>query len=208
MKIDKMKLIALVMEEAQKHPDLLPKVLSLIPQILEIAPILVGVWDRIEKEAKVPGKPVPTNPPDPEPDPELRAWFENAFHSWYQETPESSDMTTSEEVAAIQNGEPIPPAANLWLMCNRDDALWCFRFDNSRVMTFAQEGEKKIWTGPWQDYFLGGRYKEATDTGLKSSRHIILRPLAQPEFGTLTCWIEVEGVQSNLFSLHLRGERK
>lgn len=208
MKLDKMKLIALVMEEAQKNPELLPKVLGLIPQILEIAPILIAVWGKIEKDAK-PDKPVSTPPIFPTPIPvseEPVAWLENGFHSWYQDTPDASDMTTPDEVEAILKGEPIPPAANLWLMCNVPNAWWHFQVGNSRVCSFFQEEEKKTFLGPWNENFLGARYKDVN--GEKSSKQIILRLKDQDELYQLKFWVSLDGVESLPISVNVRGKRQ
>lgn len=205
MKLDKSKVIAILLEEAKKDPQILMKVVELLPT-------LIAVYERILAEAGKSEAPKvsPPSTGDIETPPEQiepQSWLENAFHSWYQDEPNGSDMTTTEEVAAIVEGErAVPPGAGLWLMCNRPEALWCFQVDDSRVMTFTQKGEQKFFTGPVHEWFVGARYKEQPG-GVKDARHIILTLLPVEGRHNLTFWVRVGEFDSAPTTIAVAGKK-
>ena len=204
MKLDKNKVIAILLEEAKKDPQILMKVVELLPT-------LIAVYERIMAEAKkespkAPSSPSPVEAPPPGAE-APKSWLENVFHSWYQDGPDTSDMTTTEEVASIVEGEAaVPPGAQLWLMCDAPDALWCFSVDQSRTITFRQEGEEKFWTGPMHEFFNGARYKQQPD-GTKDARHIILSLRNLDGRHTLHFWVSDGGINSPVTSIPLAGKK-
>ncbi len=203
MKLDKSKVIAILLEEAKKDPTILMKVVELLPT-------LIAVYERITSEAKSESPKVPANPNAPAPSGdaiEPFCWLENAFHDWYTDGPDTSDMTTTEEVVAIVKGEArVPPGASLWLMSNSPDALWCFRLDEGRVITFAQKDETKVWTGPAHEVFVGARYKQQPD-GAKDARHVMAQLLVLNGPHTLTFWVKSGELTSPEVSIPLGGRK-
>lgn len=206
MKLDKNKVIAILLEEAKKDPTLLMKVVELLPLLIAVYERVVAEAGKSEAPKVSPPSTGGTEPPPSEDEPE--SWLENVFHSWYQDEPNGSDMTTSDEVAAIVAGKAdVPPGSVLWLMCDRPDALWCFTVDGSRVMTFTQKGEQKFFTGPVHEWFVGARYKEQPG-GVKDARHIILSLLPVEGRHNLTFWVRVGELDSAYTTIEVGGKKR